>query len=100
MLDDFESIDLPSYIKSEYTGWLEPNGDFHECEYTWHLDTVHELYGTYDEEAVKNRGIIKIYWDPIKNHSDYDTNTILTDTQIKWLENNEFTIRKEDVGKI
>ena len=97
---DLEGLYIPNSLKSENTGWLEPDGTFHECEYTEHLSAARELYGTYDTEELAKRGFAQIYWDPIKNRIDYYLARCLTDAQIKWLEDNNIPIREEDVGQL
>lgn len=93
-------IILPDYLKSENTGWLDPNGDFHSCEYTKHLDTSYELYGTYDTESLVKRGIVHVFWNPMKNQTDYYATIPLTDKQINWLELHNIEIYEEDRGRI
>lgn len=97
---DLNGVWIPNSLKDDVCGWLDPDGTFHECNYMEHLNMAFDLYGTYDTEALAQRGIVHIFWDPIKNRPDYYIARCLTDTQINWLENNDFTVRSEDIGKI
>ena len=97
---DLSGVMLPDYLKSEDTGWLEPNGDFQPCGYTWHLDTARELYGTYDVDLLAKSGIAHIFWNGVINKTDYYIGKPLTDAQIKWLEERDIEIREEDRGRI
>ena len=95
-----DGLFIPETIKSEMCGWLDPDGTFHECDYMEHINMAYDLYGTYDTELLAKQGIVHIFWNPINNEPDYYIDKCLTDIQIKWLEDNNFKIREEDVGKL
>lgn len=97
---DLIGLNIPNYLKSENTGWLNPNGDFYSCDYTEHLNTAYELFGTYDTELLAKNGIAHIFWNPLKNQTDYYIIAPLTDAQIQWLELHNIWIYEEDRGKI
>ena len=81
-------------------GWLDPNGTLYQCEYTWHLDVAYEIYGTYDTELLAKQGIAHVFWNPIRNRTDYFIEKCLTDAQIKWLQDHDIKIYDEDISKI
>ena len=81
----------------EELGWLDPNGTLYKCDYTWHLDTAYEIYGTYNTEELAQRGIVHLFWNPIHNRNDYFTKRILTDAQIAYLRDHNYKIYEEDL---
>ena len=97
---NLEGLQIPDYIKSENTGWLEPDGTFYSCDYTDHLGMAYDLYRTYNYEEIARRGIVHVFWNPVKNISDYYAAIPLTDAQINWLESRDITIYEEDRGRI
>ena len=97
---DLSGLMLPDCIKSEKLGWLDPNGDFHKCDYYEHLDVAYKLYGTHDTESLAKRGIVHVFWNNFNNKNDYYVRKALTDAQIKWLTDNGIKIYKEDCGRI
>jgi hypothetical protein len=97
---DLTGVYIPNYLKSEDTGWLNPNGDFYQCDYTWHLDTAYKLFGTYDTEMLAKQGVVHVFWNTIKNYIDYYAAIPLTEAQINWLESHNIEIYEEDRGRI
>ena len=95
-----DGLFIPETIKSEMCGWLDSDGTFHPCEWMEHINLAYDLYGTYDTELLAKQGIAHILWNPLTNIPDYYIAKCLSDAQIKWLEDNEFEIRNEDIGKI
>lgn len=81
----------------EEIGWLDPDGTFRSCGYTWHIDSAREWYGTYDEEEIADRGVVKIFWDPVHHKTDYYAKRILTEEQIKVLKERNLKIYEEDL---
>ena len=84
-------------VSEEKLGWLDPNGTLYECEYTWHLDVAREVYGTYDTEELAKRGIVHLFWNPVRNRHDYFTERTLTDAQIAYLREHDYKIYEEDL---
>lgn len=97
---DLSGVMFPDYIKSEKLGWLDPNGDFHKCDYYEHSEVAYKLYGTYDTESLARRGIVHVFWNNFTNKTDYYVSKALTDAQVKWLTDNDIKIYKGDLGKI
>lgn len=97
---DFSEVCLPDYLKSESTGWLEPDGTFHQCEYTEHLQAAYELYNTHDTEMLARHGIVHVFWNPVKSCTDYYAAIPLTNAQISWLENKDIKIYDEDINAV
>lgn len=97
---DLIGLDIPNYLKSENTGWLNSNGDFYPCDYTEHLELAYELFKTYDTEMLAKQGIVHVFWNTVENRTDYYAAIPLTDAQINWLELHNIEIREEDRGII